>query len=80
MISKAIQAASVYMLEFLKQSSAFTQSFSPHMKAWSNLARLASEILRASDLKAFKYMYTDLVCVRVFSLSLVFLDSSMIAN
>ena len=68
------------MLGFLKWSSAFTRSFSPHIKAWSNLAGLASEILRASDSKVFKYVYTDLVCIRVFSLSLAFLDSSMIAN
>ena len=68
------------MLGFLKRSSAFTQSFSPHMKAWSNSSGLASEILRASDSKALKYAYTDLVCVRVLSLSLTFLDSSMTAN
>ena len=68
------------MLGFLKWSSASTQSFSPHIKAWSNSAGLASEILRASDSKALKYAYTDLVGVRVFSLSLAFLDSSMTAN
>ena len=68
------------MLGFFKWSSAFTRSFSPHIKAWSNLAGLASVILRASDSKVYKYVYIDLVYIRVFNISLMFLDLSMTAN